>query len=570
MGNGKKYHLKVIVVLFLCLGLTQCFKMSESNAVVEEGNEVDTVDSEEIIGLTEIESNAYETGPADIPVSIAKLDALDSDYVKVEYRSSQENTGSSFLSTEYLRTDGTSCSTGHYFVTLRVGATIYPFVYAYNINTGDEVVVEVSQDVETGFCVPATEGDYFALAPMDELQQYIGMPLILAHENGVTTATTTNTASLATSSIPTFIDNSMYLTLFDNSASNSENAYLADAGKNYAAFTYSLHRRNLGESGLETVAEYLVAPITNMKIYNDAVYFLDVTNRLQKIEFTTDDAGLTVWNPPEEIDNTGFASAETYGHYVLRVFVSSNGHVFLTNDYTEQEMDKKGEGYFVAKVFTNSGETVIHDKMDYVEADFVQSRDDLLFAFLRKAGSNNYSVYSLDMTKGGEAWDNKTLIYEYQPQFAGNRNFLTAGRRIIDANPSSYVLIDLNTNSVTQLISNNGTMSTLPGYILSPNAALSPSGEYLAIAMNTPYYDGSEGNPGLIVLHRIGVDAINTFYLIPRTDIDGATEWALGFDEINRLIYYNYDLSKEKPQLTHVDPANINYQKLPLITVTAP
>lgn len=501
--------------------------------------------------LSSAETNAFDSGPADMLPTIAKLESLDADSVDVEFVSM---TGSSsnltaYLTSSYLAANTTDCDYDHYQVTVSLGATTFPYVYAANLDTGGDIIAEVSKNIDTVFCLRASEGDYFTLSAMDATQQYISPVLIITQQNGVTTITPTNSSSINSAIIPVLANNGLYFSVKDAGASPS---------------TYSLYRKNLGGDLLEVVAEGFVDSPYQLNLEDIEglnITLMDTSGRLQRLTGEQGADETVSWSDPETLEEDAISASidDGGGRYYIKVFSSSNGHVFLTNNYFKDSINQ--EDSYVLKIYAADGqETVLLEKAGLMQIDFVKIPfSDTLFAIEQKDGEPNASLYEIDLSDGVDAWTNKTRLVENAFSNAGDSIYWGSNfGEFIFTNGIKFDYLNISDPSITTLMERGALTVNDANFELSQIAAFSPSGKYFSVIL-TPM-----GDPGYcqMFIHRVGVDPLNTGYLLPKTQVESCVESMLNFDENDRLIYYNSDLSDTEPQLTIVDLNNIDFDNL--------
>lgn len=212
------------------------------SGLASEATSGDTASGSSASTLSDTESQLFEDGPVDLPVTVAKLDSPDLNLITV----SVESLGSLLVipDAEYATTD-----THRFTVTGAVGAaghledgSFAPKFYLLNATTTESALTDTGVDGSFTGVITGTLTDtiVFASATADGLQ-VSPVEIISVDAGGNVVVTTTNTSNLSTS------QNLM--------TDRSGNYYFSVLNADGA--TYSLLRRNLAGTQVDTIASTL-------------------------------------------------------------------------------------------------------------------------------------------------------------------------------------------------------------------------------------------------------------------------------------------------------------------------
>lgn len=533
-----------IVICILALGITQCGFDGSSSA---------TIDTD-LQDLTETELDALDTGPATLPVTISKLEAIDQNLTTARH----ETINSSINSLSKYSTSDAACTGGVYIITGAAGAadTTYDSVYAFNTATEVATTANIADDGSFEICIPADKGDYVALAVQID-DETIGIPVYITHQDGVTTFTSTNTSSLQTSSIP-YDDGEAYFLQLINSDEVS----------------FNLYRKTWDGLTMELVAENLDAPVTTLDVNGNDITFATQTGSIYVVSGTTSASSssaslttssgtyATTWGEPQLITSTTLTASDQQGHYYLNAEFSGTGDIFLTNSF----YDGSAQGDYILKLLSSDGSETVLEGITNYEAAFFADYSNKLYGCTRLTGAADINCYDIDLSDGSSAWTNRNFVY--------NLSGLTGSLTHIEAN-SNFILamtqnetILINISAGTQeYIINGNTIAEMSDYIATPYGKISPSGDYIATLIR-PRNPATTELSVYIALHRVGIDAANVFFLITAIGENTATEWSYGFGDGDRIPFYDYNLSTEEPQISLVDPTILDFDDLTQITFT--
>lgn len=543
------------LLCWLTLSLSYCGGIA---GLATSGDSVDAADP-----LSEGESSLYDAGPIDLPVTISKLDSVDANLVTVEYSDSgiaeSVVSGARSLATTTTTSGYTGIGEPEAVKSEQIQTYGVTKLYVINTATGDAKIVSLEADGSFSFTLQAAEGDIIAFAPMksDELQ--IGLPLYADKDNGVFTLTLTNA---------------------DNLSVNQPVVITAD-GYTYFSLqqgeTFTLYRRNLDGSKIETVATGIP----------EQIRFISPTSDGEVSYFTQDGKGyvarpaatstssltqsstryVTTWDEPLQVFdlNQSLNDPDSYIPAAAKIFISSEKKLFLVNKLVVN--GAQTQPFFNLMVYFDPVAIEFAELLptnEFKDAAFDVGSQDELYAFVSPIdnstadGFGPYSLYRLNMLDGAQIWDNRTLLYTFQP-----------GRRIISLDVSStgtfvFVVTNPEAPGVEDIYAMDDSAS--PVFIAATEKdfgrlsysewiAVSPGADMADATIVTCGTDNTTGEEYL-ALHRIGQDDTNTWYRITDTTTNGCAG-AYNIDDAGRIVFYRAmkadDGSDLAPQLSLID-----------------
>jgi hypothetical protein len=531
----------------------------------------------EVFGeLESAETSLYDQGPIDLPVTIAKLDSIDSALVTIEYSDS--------LTQELLRSlaSQSAVSSGGYVITGEAGAINVDQatkLFALNTSTSELTVLEIAADGSFVLEMEAEEGQVIALAPMVDAEDQIGAPIYADEENGVDTIALTNSDFL------------------------NPNVNIEVNPDGYAYFsaealdgTYEIYRRNLDGTTLETVATGISSQVRFIVLDEQgSLNYVTQDGKVFSIllaETSTDISSLAAkgsvtpayldYEDPVELMSFGDAldDADTFVPAPVEVFrVGSGSYRGMTFVSNKRQVNSGAEGIvqpsFLRFIEVDSG-TTTHEFLstsDYHSAEFSLGEVDTLFVAAEPNDTTEaqsfrpFELYELDMTLGATAWENRTLFYSHA----------TRGESLISMKSTRN-------NSVVFIVQNavtgtNSIYSLREGE--SPVAvAGSPTGdkiysEFIALTEYNPIgntsfvtcaTDASEG-VSYLAKHNIDRDDPGVFYRITSTTNKDGCKGNYAIDNENRVMFYRSEVVdgvEQAPQISFIDLDNLNSDELVL------
>ncbi len=152
--------------------------------------------------LTSGESGLYETGPTNLPVTIAKLHSMNPEYVGITYLE------------------------GVFTITVAEGATEAESVWCYNEENGEEVTGTVTDGTAEIQIIATSATDSIFVAAQDPSDtDTIGIPLKLDYNGGNTIFTLTNTNRLNINTNHLSLNDKLYTSLWDADDDSSTSSF---------------------------------------------------------------------------------------------------------------------------------------------------------------------------------------------------------------------------------------------------------------------------------------------------------------------------------------------------------
>jgi hypothetical protein len=421
------YSLRLVPVILLALLLNACGMLTFSNLLgVNTLGGAATIAAEDL-NVSEVE--LFDSGPVDIPVSIAKLDSPDTTLIEVLIADNSVGDASPFL----VRVRTLEVDTSYTFTfTGLTGAVADPVTTPYillsNTQTGLYSVGNVSA---TGTFVVSLDGETeqdFILTAMttSDLTTAQASPVLIysADAQGAISITTTNSSDLTLSTI--VVDN-VGNTYFSN---------LTDAG------TYNFWRRNINGAEPTLLLSDIIYPIRLVSVFNESSFvFLDEAGQLIMASGDAPIASLRTLRATSELnvaDESLFYTPVTLDNFDLSGLPAD---VLLINDALPYSLvTLPGRGVLLLKQFDagaeagDSADIVVFIDTEGVITTIVPASETILGSVVTydavHAGlataygmitlsisdttSANHSGYSLDLSGDlyppDEAWEHKILL----------------------------------------------------------------------------------------------------------------------------------------------------------------
>lgn len=476
----RKIHFSLSVVFLIC-AFTHCSGLATSAAEVE--TEVETTDST-YDNLSDTETDLYEDGPVEMPVTIAKLESPDAYLIRTEIAETE------------------SCSTAYDFTISGEAQSIRNVskAYLYVPTTGESSVVELEADGSFGPLTVCSD-DEVVMSAMDDGETQVSPPLVFGlsavEEDGERRLT------------PILKDTNSVL------LDGNFNVIVDDAGNFYMVLQYdsglfSLVRKNTDGSLIETLLENHVAePLQVSVISGDKVVVLSLSG---KISLLTRDAVLGTWSQSATLVDVGETTFDFQQLQKYRVMLTGSEDAFLL-----RRPPNKGDGTLntsLLDLVTLTGEVtelVTASEYDDLVAD--RGAGDEFHVLTRSSGASQYVLNKIDAALGADAWTQKTVeIEEFTPEPGWSV-------RNIDASENSVVLIDTNRDfapaqlylwsSASGLEKINDVLTDPFGFYETPH--ISREGNLVVLCKIEP---PGEVNGGQIAIHRPGIDGVGEIYSI--------------------------------------------------------
>lgn len=347
--------------------------------------------------LTTTDSQLFEDGPVDLPVTIAKLDSPDLTLVTVTVTElASPSTSARFQTT----------ATHRFTVTGAAGAANTEKVFVYDTATDEQVTADVEDDGSFTTTIDGALTDTLALSGMNSAESQVSPPLVITFDdNGNAVIATTNTASL------NFDQNVMIDAL--------GNYYMSvDNGDG----TYALLRRNADGSQVET----LVTSLSSQPRAVLSTSGLILTVILQDgsvVAFSAEPPALklpTLSAPrpayedwvstaldtisgglpsPDQIDGTGFNMVmDSAGGALAISYPYINPQTMVQDDYLLKITDTNGRSSMYL-LSTN----------EYDKADIQLGPDDTLYIFMDQVQQTSPVLVKMEFSAPGENGDTSVI-----------------------------------------------------------------------------------------------------------------------------------------------------------------
>lgn len=527
------------------------------------GSSTDGGSSSGVDALSDSETDLYDSGPIDLPVTIAKLDSIGVQEITAEY----SETGIPQVTRALSQT-----ATGSgYTVTVSAGGVkdpdTTPKVLALNITTDETEVIDVEADGSASFTIASSESDVIAVAPMTDGEDNIAPPIYVSVNNGVVAKFYTNADTLAIEQNILSRDDYLYF------------SYTADDG---SGPMQTLFRRNLDGSAIETVAEQVEGyPIQYVSVRDDVAVMI---TGIGEVLSTTGTAIAALvadswtpyatldWSDPVQLFDLGEVPRigdvlGSEGNQILKAYQNADGGVFITRSRQANSPDLNSD--LLIYVDPDSGNaTTLIDKDDYEEALFDEASEDKIYVVLRRSTAESYFIYRLDLSQGANAWAaRESLDYMIGTVTAGQGVYL----RAIDLSENGYGAFSVidgaggvrfylaNSNQSPTLIFDNTNPAQRQGFSsqfvrVSPSATAS-SGYLIFCTTGTEFFS----------VYPLGSGG-TTFYKVHNELIGYNCELPFYIDEYNQLLFYSWlDPDSGNPeQVTIIDIDTLDIANLPV------
>lgn len=429
--------------------------------------------------LSDAESSLYESGPAELPVTIAKLEYyIDTDKVTI------------FIETE-----------GYYTITLEEGVTEDEYVYIYNTETEEAVVIATS-DLPTEITMLADEGDLLAVAPaQSESPSTVGIPSYLSYHGGQKIRQLTNTNALNTRVLPVVTADALYASTISD----------VDTVTN-------LMKIDKVTQEIDVVIEDIAGRMT--QIVNRAGTSDDIRVMLTDGEYYETALVDDTWNDPTLYYDFALAYPTNPGvNPPLQSFYASDGGMLICKtpwfDNTDTPNDNETSLIYVDA--TGIATELASDTSFFhvVDCHQYEGSDIVLVLMHPYNGGGNFDpakIYEFDMTDGVNAFVKATVKYT----MVGGGATITAYSFHMDPAGKWYVINSEVGNALTATyISVYDTVAdtttniddeTISGHLYSPYVQINSQG-YVFTCNHETYVGNTDDN--YIVVHRFGVDPVN-------------------------------------------------------------
>ena len=558
-----------MALFFIVFTVSGCSGLSTSSSSLggESGGGFDELD--------DAESGLYDDGPVDLPVTIAKLDSLNSELVTIEYSDSLTQ-----LLTRGEPANQTAVDSG-YIITGEAGAVDLDQatkLFALNTSTAELTILEVETDGSFELEIEAEEGQVIALAPMVEAEDQIGAPIYADEENGVDTIALTN---------------SNYLNPNVNIEVNPDGyAYFS---AEVADGTYEIYRRNLDGTPLEVVAAGISSQVRfivldeqgslNYVTQDGKVYsiLVAVTSTPVLVADGALEPQYVDYDDPMELMSFGdvLDDADTFVPAPAEIFrVSAGAYMGMAFVSNKSQVNSESGGIvqpsFLRFLEVDFG-TTVHEFLstsDYHAAEFSLGELDTLFVAAElndsaeAQGFQPFELYELDMTLGETAWENRgDPVYSHT----------TRGESLISMKATRYGLVVFVVQNAATGVNSIYSLRRDEVPVL---VATSPSGdktysEWITLSEHNPLEntslvtcatDASEG-VSYLALHHLSNDDPGVFYRITSTVNKDGCKGNYAIDNENRVMFYRSEMVdgvEQAPQISLIDIDNLNSDELVL------
>jgi len=512
--------------------------------------------------LTGAETGLYETGPASLPVPIAKLEAMDPRLIDMAF----EVLETPSINQNYLKYQTTS--TGTFTVTGSTGFTTGNFVLIFNLTTELGAVFEVVDQAVVA-TIAGSQDDQIAFAianvldvdvTLDEIDE-IGVPLILEVVDGGTIITLSNTNRANTLSSLLSVGDNLYFSLLTTAddASSSE-----------------LHRLNIATQESEIISSSILNRVQVIAEQTDAAAGTDYN-----IIFTTEDASTKVvegvsevWETQENLYTDAAGLVYYTGLYpTLKQFYSSEGNLFhCVTLWAEGTSNNSYVGRDLLMVNSLGASSVIIDSDDYLVVDCAQiPGTDFIYVLAHfKAGSAGLEaakVFKLDSTLEAASFASAETIFT-MPDTSPVRGFdvddvngnYIAISGLLGAGLSDTFIIVYDVDSATRTKINDSQISGIEN---AHRVQVTTDG--VVVTCNQTSSEGKNIDDHYLVAHRTGTDAIGDFYQIVGGEDYNPCDYDFIINDENQLIFMSSDTEVTtvaddfSPQIIMTDMDNYDY-----------
>ena len=407
MNKFTSFLRPILITLFLLIFSTSCLsglKMTGGSAS-DTGSDAGGASTSEPDAISEIESDLYESGPASLPVTIAKLEAVNVEKISLIYEDVAAD-----LNLSYAVKYATSTS-GKYTVTGIAGAVNTEEATYIMLVNGDETTIEnVEIDGAFQLSIAANEADVIAILPMESTQTYGGIPVYGSYSDGVPSLTLTNTDKI---------------NVAQNLVIKHGFSYI---GTQEIDDTFSLYRINLAGLIVETIASNIISQVRYVSVDNEynvtfitqdgKVYVTKINNdsppNLKYLDATAD---IKTWHDPVTVHDFAqdLTDPDNFLPAPIRSFTATNGDIFLAHARRLNE-----EGALQSNMFLHvNAET--HEITKSIDTETYRSvfadlgSEDRLFVFVNgdfetSEGDMSAKLFELDLLDGKDAWDKRKLV----------------------------------------------------------------------------------------------------------------------------------------------------------------
>ncbi|MFH1355874.1 MAG: hypothetical protein ABII18_01965 [bacterium] len=516
--------------------------------------------------ITETESDLYESGPADIPVTIAKLEAVNVEKISLIYEDVAADLNLSYT-VKY-----STAKAGKYTVTgIKDAVNMEEATYVMLVN-GEETTIENAEiDGSFSLSIAANESDVIAILPLESTQTYGGIPIYGSYSDGVPSLTLTNTDKI---------------NVGQNLLIKNSYAYI---GTNETDDTYSLYRLHLDGLSVETIATGITSQVRYLSVDNehnvifitqDGKIYLSKVNKTSppSLKYLTATTDTTSWVDPVIVHdfNEDLSDPDNFSPPPIRSFIATNGDIFIAHG---RRLRNEGSLQANMLLYINAA---THDVTKSIDTATYRSvfadvgSTDSLFLFVNgefetSEGDMNAKLFELDMLDGEDAWDNRELIYNLPKHEVGDyQNSIV--NLTASLNDFLVFVVRLNNDEDFYLKASGLEPEVFMGSSLfgyekeySEWVSLSESsrtGNAEVVTCATDLEDETKKN---LVIHRIGKDAPGEWYRLTNSSVVSACGGAYSIDEEDRILFYQafYDGNTQlDPQLSFIDITKLDEDEL--------
>ncbi len=424
------YSLRLLIVVILSLAMNACGVLTFSNLLGT--NTLGSGATSSAEALDAFETELFDSGTIDIPVSISRLDTPDATLIEVTISDISPDESSSLFATRARPLEALVEDTEYTF-TFKGGSgavpdSATPYVLVSNTQTGDQQVVSVGT---TGDFLASLNGkseqDFIltAMTTSDILTATASPVLVIrANAQGAISISTTNTGPTAPLISNTTIVVSQGVTYFSNRAADG---------------TINFWLRNLNGAQPTLLLSGLVYPIRLVSVFadNSAIFLNDNGAFIMASNIGTPSVSVHTLRGPLETTATAddlFSSMVLLDQFDFTPQDNNDTLPYSLITVPEQ-------GTFIVKQFMNGAEVGIGNGagiVDFIDTDGLRtvvipsaetpgavefyddvyadfdSETNLLMVAISEVNSNIYNAYSVDVSENSypisEAWAHKTLL----------------------------------------------------------------------------------------------------------------------------------------------------------------
>ncbi|EKD50565.1 MAG: hypothetical protein ACD_62C00499G0001 [uncultured bacterium] len=348
--------------------------------------------------------------------------------------------------------------------------------------------------------------------------------------------------------------------------------------------TFDLFRRHIDGSYVQVIAEDLVsaprvvAVSENhdvvMATQNGRVHYLKHSDDVADLDIYEGMAGfLVAWDDPTMIMDVGEPLNLSEGSITpvsVQLFFSDaeNGVFLATKKYISADSTEPQEYLLRFYDLDTNEETGLIESINYSNPLFSQGAGEILYVFVPPANAGKAALFSIMMSNGTTAWNNRQLIYEHEvgPTIM---HMASSGKQMI-------MFVDLldNTHRFYQLDAITGEALLFAQEDLDLERIMTP---YLVVSVESEVEDSefitcsintSETGLDWLVYSRVRSGEMDDLYVIDSGTYGQSCSGRYTIDDDGHMVFYRAynqdDGSEGMPQVSLFDVYSLDPELLPL------